>query len=416
MWQLVGAVLAIANLWSAALALAVFSLFQAMGDGPGSQAGSMSLAAAAFFFAGCLCVPSAYYALCRLLGWTAIDTRVVLRRIQPMWLALAFPALLGLGYLVSRLDRLSWVFLPPIHLLAISLPVLIVLYLGVRRLPLGSSQRLWGVFDSGLVLGPGLILVLEMIALLAFVLLGAVVIASQPELVEQIMSLAEQMSSQSLSEEDILQMLGPILQRPAVILAVLVFAAVLVPLIEEFIKPVGAWLLAGRRLNPAEGFAAGALSGAGYALFESLTLSGGGESWMWVVLGRAGTAVLHITTSGLVGWALVQTWSRTGIFRFGLAYLGAVLVHGAWNAVVVLNAYLLLSEELQSGALPQYLALWNARAVPILLVLFAGVIFAALVWANRKLAKPEVVPGIGPTRSDDQPDLPAQPAEAEKAG
>jgi hypothetical protein len=299
-------------------------------------------------------------------------------------LILAFPAVLGLGYFAAV--EASWILLPPIHVLAIGLPVVLVLFLAVRRLPLGSSQRVWGVFDSGLVLGPGLILVFELAAIIAFVILGAVVVASQPDLVDQIRSLSEQFSSQTLTQEEALEILGPFLQQPAVILAVLAFAALVVPMIEEVFKPVGAWLLVGRRMTPAEGFAAGAVSGAGYALFESLMLSGCGESWMWIVIGRAGTAVLHITTSSLMGWALVQAWTHTRIFRLGLVYLAAVLVHGTWNAVVIMNAYLTLSTEGATSLMPLGNASWIGKATPVILVLITFLMLCVLFWANRSLA------------------------------
>jgi len=414
LWQLVGAVLAIASLWSAALVLAIFSLFQVLAYDQVVEAGSMSMAAAAFFLAGSLCIPSAYYALCRLFNWQAVDTLHSLGRFQPILLILAFPAVLGLGYVAAQLDTLSWILLPPIHVLAIGLPVMWVLYLAIRKLPLGSSQRVWGVFDSGLVLGPGLILVFELAAMIAFVFLGVVVVASQPELVDQIQSLSEQFSRQTLTQDEVLEILTPFLQQPAVILAVLAFAALVVPMIEEVFKPVGAWLLVGRRMTPAEGFAAGAVSGAGYALFESLMLSGGGESWMWIVLGRAGTAVLHITTSSLMGWALVQAWTHTRIIRLGLVYLGAVLVHGTWNAIVIVNAYLLLSVEWPTSLVPQGIVGWIGNAAPIILVLIAILMLFVLFWANRSLATPdahrniELVPansGLNSTAKTDDLDM-----------
>jgi hypothetical protein len=211
------------------------------------------------FFLLVWCILSAYYALCRLFNWQAVDTLHSLRRFQPILLILAFPAVLGLGYVVSQLERLSWILLPPIHVLAIGLPVMWVLYLAIRNLPLGSSQRVWGVFDSGLVLGPGLILVFELAAMIAFVFLGAVAVASQPDLVDQILSLSEQFSRQTLTQEEVLEILTPFLQQPAMILAVLAFAALVVPMIEEVIKPVGAWCC--QAPDDTGGGFAGALSG-----------------------------------------------------------------------------------------------------------------------------------------------------------
>lgn len=386
LWQLIGALLAIASLWIAALSLALLSIVQVLGNGLSPDIGAIFLTAAAFFLSGCLCLPSAYYALCRLINCTTIDSRQYIRRLKPGFLILAFPLVLAVGFLVAKEDSISWLFLPLFHILAIGIPVMLVLYIAVRGLPLGSSQRLWGVFDSGLVLGPGLILLFELGALIVFMILGAVIIAGQPQLIEQIIGFSEQFSTQSLSQEDVLEMIGPFLQRPAVVLAVTAFAALIVPMIEELFKPIGAWLLVGRRLSPAEGFAAGALSGAGYALFESLMLSGGGESWLWIILGRAGTAVLHITTSSLMGWALVQAWNQARIFRLLGMYLLAVFVHGSWNAVVIMNAYLMLSAELRTNAVSQGLSHWLERGSPVILVMLVLMMLFILLWANKKLS------------------------------
>lgn len=396
LWQLVGAMLAIVNLWIVALLLALYSLFQALQHGFSTLAGSTSMSAAAFFMAGCLCLPSAYYALRRLFTWKTVDSHTSLGRFHPILLALVFFVVLGMGYLVSRLNWLSWLLLPLLQVLAIGLPVMWLLYVAVRRLPLGSSQRLWGVFNSGLVLGPALILLFELAALLILAVLAAMAIANQPELLDRIPALSEQLSSQGLTQEDVLEVIGPFLQRPSVILSILVFAALVVPMIEEAFKPVGAWLLIGRRLTPAAGFAAGAVSGAGYALFESLMLSRSGEDWVWVILGRAGTAVLHIATSSLMGWALVQALNGIGVIRLGLVYLSAVLVHGSWNALVIINALLILPAEWKTSFISQNTIGWVEKVAPIVLVLLVILMFSMLFWANRKLARAVVQGNLEP--------------------
>lgn len=388
--------LAIVNLWIVALLLALYSLFQALQHGFSTLAGSTSMSAAAFFMAGCLCLPSAYYALRRLFTWKTVDSHTSLGRFHPILLALVFFVVLGMGYLVSRLNWLSWLLLPLLQVLAIGLPVMWLLYVAVRRLPLGSSQRLWGVFNSGLVLGPALILLFELAALLILAVLAAMAIANQPELLDRIPALSEQLSSQGLTQEDVLEVIGPFLQRPSVILSILVFAALVVPMIEEAFKPVGAWLLIGRRLTPAAGFAAGAVSGAGYALFESLMLSRSGEDWVWVILGRAGTAVLHIATSSLMGWALVQALNGIGVIRLGLVYLSAVLVHGSWNALVIINALLILPAEWKTSFISQNTIGWVEKVAPIVLVLLVILMFSMLFWANRKLARAVVQGNLEP--------------------
>ena len=272
----------------------------------------------------------------RAFGRPTVDTLPWLRRTHPSLWIFAFPIVLAIGYGVVQLPALSWIVLPPLHLLAVGIPVGWMLFLAVRALPLGSSQRLWGVFDSGLVLAPALITFFELSAAVAFMLPVAIYIAGQPELVGKIMSLAETMQGTPPSPDMLLQEFGPYLVSPAVLFGVLIFGAVVVPLIEELIKPIGVWLLAKRRLSPAAGFAAGALSGAGYALFESLALTSGGQDWPALMVARLGTASVHILTTAITGWGLVQAWTRRRYVLLGLCYLTSVAIHGLWNGLTII--------------------------------------------------------------------------------
>ena len=115
-----------------------------------------------------------------------------------------------------------------------------------------------------------------------------------------------------------------LMASPAVVASVFVYIAVLVPLIEEILKPIGVWLLAGRKLTPVDGFMAGVLSGAGYALFENLFLSSSGEQWMSVVLARVGTGAVHMFTTSLVGWGLASAWGQGRYLRLALSFALAV--------------------------------------------------------------------------------------------
>ncbi len=182
--------------------------------------------------------------------------------------------------------------------------------------------------------------------------------------------------------------MGPYLVRPAVIGIVLLFVALIVPMIEELFKPIGVWLLAGSSPSPAAGFAVGALSGGGYAFIESLMLSGTAEQWSAAVLARAGTTAVHILTAALTGWALVQAWQKRGYLRLLLVYLLAVLIHGLWNGLTLLFSFQMLAElqdltlDLPYFQLIRYIA-------PAGLVLLAAGCFLGLIGANRVLqAKP----------------------------
>jgi hypothetical protein len=110
-------------------------------------------------------------------------------------------------------------------------------------------------------------------------------------------------------------------------------------MIEEILKPLGVWFLAGQKLTPTQGFVFGILSGAGFGLFENLgNTSSGGAAWAILASTRISTLLLHCFTAGLVGWALASAWSQRRYLRLGISYILAVLVHGLWNGMAVLSA------------------------------------------------------------------------------
>lgn len=379
--------LAMVLLWGGAAMAAIFGVVEFFSSG--SSVGNpllSTLMAGALGASGLLLLPSAFYALMRLLGRPAPQLEMVPWVLRPTILIFILPLVILLGYWVSLNAGISWLVLPPLHVLAIGLPVLWLLYLVVRRLPLGSQQRRWGVFGSGLVLGPSLILVSEVAALLVFVLIGMIAIASQPDLVRQLQTLALHLQSGSASPEMVMQFLAPYLSRPAVLLTMLSFGAVVVPLIEELFKPIGVWLLIGYNLSPAAGFAAGAMSGAGYALFESLALSSSGEVWIYLVVARIGTAVIHILTAALMGWALVQAWSEKRYLRLAITYLTAVSIHGLWNALTLISSYSsLVSAQGASPVIPWVVQLGDAAPFGLGALTIGA--FALLLWSNLALRR-----------------------------
>ncbi len=379
-------VLAIFNLWSSAFGLIVVGMTSWLVDiGAAPEPLSLLMMAAGMIAAGLLLVPSASYALWRLLGREVKSSPLQFGGLRPSLLILAFPLVLLLGYWAINIPALAWLLIPPLHVLAIGLPVLWLLYLGVRDLPLGSPQRRWGVFGSGLVLGPVLILALEAVALLGLAIVGGFFIAGQPDLVRELSNLAEWLSLTEPAPEMVFERLGPYLMRPGVIFAVITFGALIVPLIEEALKPIGVWLLIGRNLRPSAGFAAGVLSGAGYALFESLAITTGAEDWISLVVIRVGTTVIHILTTGLTGWALTLAWRRNRYLLLGFTYLGAVLYHGLWNGLTLLNSFATLSQEFQ---IPANIPLPGlANLAPNILGAMAAAALLALLIVNRHLAR-----------------------------
>lgn len=355
-------------------------------QGRQTSAEPIFLIAGALALSGLLVLPSGIYAALRIAGVRPAPELRLTGCLRPTLLILAFPLVLLLGYLLVTLTDFAWVGLPPLQALAVGLPILWIGYMAVRGLPSGSPQRSWGVLASGLVLGPALILLLEGIALVGAVVLIGLWIGQQPGLQEQILQLMQHSGDPQEMQQDILNLLEPYLATPAALLGALSFTALIVPLIEELIKPIGVWLLAGRGISPAAGFAAGALSGAGYALFESMALTTSGEEWLYVVVARAGTGAVHIFTTALMGWAMARAWRYRTYLNFGLAYLTAVLIHGLWNALTVFVSFASFP-QVQSGEAGMPFVSRLGAVAPLGLGFLALGILVLVLFSNRMIRR-----------------------------
>jgi hypothetical protein len=335
---------AITILWLMAISLAVMGLTQYFStDAPLEESIAIFLMAAGIGFIGVLLIPSVIYSLQRLMGRHAPKVRSSHSNTLLLLLIASLPLLFGLGYWISTNNNLTLILLPIFHILAIGLPILILVILTLRGLQLGSAQRTWGTFGSGTVLAPAIAFTLEAFALIALVLFWAISISFQPEIADELLSLAEELQTTQPSPEVITSLLAPYLTSPAVLFSAFAFVAVIVALIEELAKPIGVWLLANRRLTPAEGFIAGVLCGAGFALTESLVLSSSTEAWSALVIVRIGTGVIHILTTALMGWALAIAWREGRYLRLGITYLSVVLLHALWNSLTLLTVFSSLS-------------------------------------------------------------------------
>jgi hypothetical protein len=126
------------------------------------------------------------------------------------------------------------------------------------------------------------------------------------------------------------------------------------------------------------------LSGAGYALFESLQIAAGGQDWALLVTARIGAAVIHILTTGLTGWGLVSAWKEGRYARLVGAFLTAVTLHGLWNGLSLASSFPALmegqSQELWVGILDR---LSIIAPLAFILISLGGVIVILL--SNRAM-------------------------------
>ncbi|MBN1669246.1 MAG: PrsW family intramembrane metalloprotease [Anaerolineales bacterium] len=375
-WQLALSLIAILGLWGLALPSALLGLSTLL-SGSALDAVPSFMSAAGLGLAGLLLVPSAGLAFLRILG-RPYSWRY--RFSIPLWILLPIiPIVFLLGHLVSDQALLAWWLLPLFHGLAIVLPTLWLVGMGVRGLHLGSPQRIWGALAGGLVLAPLLSLVVEL-ALGLFVVVGfTIYLAQDASMVNQLAELSDQIAAANQDPELILGLLLPYLERPAVIGVAFLYGALAVPLIEELFKPVGVWLLARRNLTPGQGFGLGLVSGAGYAIFENIALASGlGADWAAIMFARLGTSAIHVLTTGLLGWGLVLAWRQGRFDRLILAYLGAVALHAAWNGAVIAQALTEILPADQVVPLPE-----PALALTVVILLACSCVILLLTLNNR---------------------------------
>lgn len=336
---------------------------------------------------GILTIPSILFSIQRLSGrevfpWLAHFPRNSFR--LATLLLMVWPLVLLIGNLVSSDSSLDWLLLPPLQLLAAGIPAWWFIEIARRNLLSGSKQRGWGLVNFSIFITTPVLMVVEIIAIVILVILFAVWISMQPGLLGQLQQLMENIQNSQSSPEAILDLLSPFLKNPWVIFSALAVTAGLVPLIEEMFKPLAIWLLIGRRLSPSEGFVAGVLCGGAFALIESLFYlsNPSGQGWASLAAGRAGTILLHITTTALVGWAMAKAWQTGAYLRLGAAYLAAVGLHGLWNGMAILSS---LPVILQNP--PENLRLLYdlSKAAPVGIAVLAVLMFALLLGINRYL-------------------------------
>lgn len=280
-----------------------------------------------------------------------------------------------------------------VNILSILVPIWWLLELGHFQLVTGSKKRQWGLVVFGFYISLPVTIIIEFIFILSAALLGWMWLVQQPEAAPLFPLFASETSLDPTMLQQLSEVLLPLLQRPQIIAVLFAIIGLFIPIIEELLKPLGLWVLNSRHLSPAEGFSAGMICGAAFALLESLlSLSAALPSdWLYTVVGRAGTGLLHIFTAGLNGWALATTWKDGKYLRAGLTYILTVALHGTWNVFAVLMGMKMVSAELPWLTLPSI----ASGAVWVLSTL-AALILLALILFNRYLHTQTQIPSNPP--------------------
>ncbi len=337
----------------------------------------------AFGFEGVLLLIAASISLQKFLNKPSVEQNTVLwlsKKQMAVCLITAGIAIL-LGSQISTLDSVNWIFLPLLTIPAVVLPLWLLLGLSVRKLPIGSRWQTWNVLGLGMTLGPLILITLEA-AVIIIGFIGVIVyIVTQPELIREVERLSNEIVLLGPTSEEAIDLIAPYLTRPGVIVGALLYFALIIPAIEEVFKPIGVWLLASKLEAPAQGFALGALSGAGFALAETFGVSGQTSEWAVLLLTRIGTGILHITTSALMGAAIVLAWRERRFIQLIGNYILVVALHGLWNALAITFTFSTLMELLDQQG---FLRTWQLP-VSISMGLLAVAMFAILIASNHKM-------------------------------
>jgi hypothetical protein len=293
-----------------------------------------------------------------------------------------FAAVIGGITAYTEIAWLNWIILPALTILVIVPPIWMLFGIGTNGIDLGPRWRFFSVLGLGMTVGPMLMIVLEIILLVVIILAGFIYLAVQkPDLFQEIINLTQQLQNET-NPDFILNSVAPYVANSAVIATLLGYIAFLVPMIEELLKPLAVWIFAKKIESPAQGFAMGMLSGGAFALLESLNASGDGSvSWPVIVSIRAGTSLLHMTASGLVGWGIVSAFQEKKAGRFFAAYFSAVAIHGIWNACAIGAGISTIGELIGK---PEWLFNIIPAAIGGMTVLGIGM-FVVLIASNRKL-------------------------------
>lgn len=300
-----------------------------------------------------LVLPVVILAVRRLSGRADVRGEGILRFFSlknPQRLIWLYPILVLAGYFLQSISGFDLLLMPMINVLVLSIPVAWLAWLGMKNLRPSSLQRNWTTFGLGMTISPMLIIFLEIVALVIGLIVFALLVATLfPDVVGQIEDIARLLESAAATMEVPDQEIVDLVQSPAVIGGLLLFASGVVPLIEEAIKPLGVWLLAGRDLTPQDGWVLGLLSGAGFALVENLGNLAVGAGWTFLMLARAGAAGLHMFNSAIIGYTFVLSRRQKRWRPFILAFLGTLVLHALWNTVAVVATVQSLSSTTAIG-------------------------------------------------------------------
>ncbi len=321
--------------------------------------------------------------------WQGINT---VRNRVPIQAARAFPhvlvfvvlffvaILLGLGALAipslaqtALAIRVAAFIFPPWHFIAAAVPPLALLAYAAHRLGATSGLRALVVaFGWGALGATAIAVVVEVLIAVVFIVAAAVALSLAPGSQALIDQLRRQLALAQATHD--YSAFSGWANDPKVLAGILLYAAVLVPFVEEGLKTLVVAFIDPRRTQLADALLWGMAAGAGFALFENLFNSNAALSvWAVVAFLRIGATIMHVANGATMGrgWYAARVERRWS--QLFIAYLVSVFFHAAWNAVAL---------TLSNSAL----SFLNVRDAPLATMLPATVLLLALIGALVLLA------------------------------
>jgi|GEM_PF-2133269 len=250
----------------------------------------------------------------------------------PLWLSgvvlVVSVALGGIAVWTDRLPELE----PALAIVAVAALTAFIWRLVLRWSPnrRAPARAMLATMAWGMVVATTTAVVLQ----LAFVAAGIAGIAVGLNLADVQLSggLIDTLLADDLLESSGSELLG----TATIAVFVMLGYAVAAPLTEELTKFLGVAVVLRRQvLSRYTVFVAGISAGLGFAVVETIGYAlGSGEGWPLVLALRAPVTLIHITGTSLVacGWYLQQ---RRGGYPLVGYFVAAVLVHAAWNGLLV---------------------------------------------------------------------------------
>lgn len=314
-------------------------------------------------------------------------------------LTLVWLACLWLGFKAEQWGLpstlVSW-----LNIAIIALPFLLWLTIGRYKLAVGSQQRSWGLINTSVFLSAMLIILLEVIVVAVVAIVGISSVIQSADMLPYIQLFQSQGEIDPTALKSLQADLLPLLDQPGLYVVIGLLFCLVVPIIEELLKPLAVWAFAGKNITPAEGWAAGMLCGAAFGLMESLSMINvaSGDLWLTTAIGRVGTGLLHVFTAGISGYTLARTWQDRKYFRLSLVYLGVIVLHGCWNFFALLMG---VSNLAMPISVPAISGLMDASTWVLsgLAILMAAGIWGMNFYLRRQSTPPEM-PMPLPTTSE----------------